>query len=408
VPGLALGAQWWALKLGGNLVEALFFANSIVPALALGLATFVALARAERGEGRGWLWLAAALAAGAGVFKVFTGAQVLLSVGVALLLRRKRVESLVVLVPGVVVLLALALGSASPAGAGGVTVSFAPLAAANPARAVFGLPEVQGLARVGSGLAWIVLSLGLRVIGVPGAVAAVRHGGAALAALGMLALSGWPLGAFLSITADPDCDESFYFLQASGLALWVFAAPVLLAAARRLALLGVAAAVLCLPSTAEFVVRKVGSPPERMAAAAVRAMRTLRAESCPGDVVITRPLPRYVPLPVVLAGRRVAFSNYIGYWRQFVSPGRLRERDRLVRAFFRSTDARDALEIARGLGARFVYLTGSQKVDFDTTGVLEPLFEQENERVFRILAMGRGACQGQEPERPAPGRASPS
>jgi hypothetical protein len=95
-----------------------------------------------------------------------------------------------------------------------------------------------------------------------------------------------------------------------------------------------------------------------------------------------------VPLPVVLAGRRVAFSNYIGYWRQFIDPERLRERDRLVRAFFRSTEPSNAVAIARSLRAEFVYLTGSQKVDFDARGVLEPLFERDGERVYRIREPG--------------------
>jgi hypothetical protein len=123
-------------------------------------------------------------------------------------------------------------------------------------------------------------------------------------------------------------------------------------------------------------------------------MRALRAASCPGVVVMTRPLTSTVPLPVVLAGRRVVFSNYIGYWQQFIDPGRLRERDRLVRGFFRSRDAVTALAIARSVDARFVYLTGPQKVDFDPRGVLEPLFERENERLYRILPVDREGCEG--------------
>jgi hypothetical protein len=132
-------------------------------------------------------------------------------------------------------------------------------------------------------------------------------------------------------------------------------------------------------------------------------MRVLRAESCPGDVVLTRPLPRFVPLPVVLAGRRVAFSNYIGYWRQFIDPARLQERDRLVRSFFRSTEASRAVGIARSLRAKFVYLTGSQKLDFDPSGVLEPLFDRDGERVFRILPFEGSECRGSatSPQAPA-------
>jgi hypothetical protein len=235
----------------------------------------------------------------------------------------------------------------------------------------------------------------LRLVGVPRALAALRQGGAALAALAGLALSGWPLATFLSITADPAADESFYFAQASGLALWLFAAPVVLTAGRHVLLWTTAALLLCLPSTVEFVVRKAAQPPERIPAAAVDAMRALRAASCPGDVVMTRPLASYdVPLPVVLAGRRVVFSNYIGYWQQFIHPGGLRERDRLVRGFFRSPDAVTALAIARSMDARFVYLTGSQKVDFDPRGPLGLMFEREGERVYRILPDDGGRCEG--------------
>jgi hypothetical protein len=75
IPGHVLGAQWWAFKLGTSFLEALFYANSIAPALALALGTVVAVARWEQEGKRGWLALAAALAAGTAFLKVFTGAQ---------------------------------------------------------------------------------------------------------------------------------------------------------------------------------------------------------------------------------------------------------------------------------------------------------------------------------------------
>lgn len=394
LPGLLLGAHWWAFKLGTSLIEALFYANSMAPALALALGAIVAVARWEQEKNRGWLVLAAALVAGTGFLKVFTGAQLLLCVVAALLLRRQGRAALAVLVPGLVALLVLAAGSVSPAGVRGVTVEVVPFSPTNSARLAFGLAEAQGLAWLGSGLAWIVLSLGLRVVGVVPALSAMRRGSAALCALAGLALSGWPLATFLRITADPRADESFYFAQASGLALWLFAVPVVLGAGRHVLLRTAAALLLCLPSTVEFVVGKAVQPPEQIPAAAVDAMRVLRAASCPGDVVMTRPLTTTVPLPVVLAGRRVVFSNYIGYWQQFIDPGRLRERDRLVRGFFRSRDAVSALAIARSMDARFVYLTGPQKVDFDPRGVLEPLFERGSERVYRIVPLDAGGRNG--------------
>lgn len=392
VPGLLLGAQWWAFKLGTSLVEAIFYANSMAPALALALGTIAALARWEKGGGRGFLVLAAALAAGTGFLKVFTGALLLSAVALALLLRRQVLPALAVLVPGALVLVLLAAGSVSPAGVRGVTVELVPFSLAHSARLAFGLPEPQGWAWLGSGFAWLGLALGLRVLGMPRALLALRRGSAALAALAGLALAGWPLAFLLRVTADPRADESFYFAQASGLALWLFAAPVVLAPGRFLVLRAAAALLLCLPSTVEFVARKAAQPPEPIPAAAVEAMRALRAASCPGDVVMTRPLPSHVPLPVVLAGRRVVFSNYIGYWQQFVEERRIRERDRMVRAFFRSRDAASALAIARATGARFVYLTGSQKMDFDPRGALALLFEREGERVFAILPRDVGGC----------------
>ena len=133
VPGLLLGAEWWAQRLGDNFLEPVFFANSIAPAVAIALAAIVALARAEQGEGRGYLLLAAVLAVGAGFFKVFTGAQLVLALGLAWLLGRGRRRLGVVLLPAALALAALAFSSRAPAGVAGVNVSLVPFAAAGPA-----------------------------------------------------------------------------------------------------------------------------------------------------------------------------------------------------------------------------------------------------------------------------------
>jgi hypothetical protein len=407
IPGLLRGAEWWAQRLGDNFLEPIFFANSITPAVAIALAAIVALARAEQGEGRGPLALAALLAAAAGFFKVFTGAQLVLALGLAWLVVRGRAllapdrrRLLVVLVPAGLALVALALSSRAPAGVAGVSVALVPFAAAGPALRAFGFPALSGAGYVLAGLAWLVLSLGLRVAGIPQAWRALRAGSGARCTLAALALSGWPLALFFRITADPGFDESSYFLQASGLCLWLFAAQALAALARR-SRLAVAALVvaLALPSSVELVARKASQPGQPIAPAAVAAMSALRAASCPGDVVITRPLPTFVPLPVVLAGRRVAFSNYLSYWQQFVSPQTLAERDRLLRSFFRSRTPQQALATARALHGRYLYLTGRQKVDFETTSVLQPLFERDSERVYRIISLAPAGCRG-EPPRP--------
>ncbi len=399
VPGLLLGSEHWAMKLGGNFLEAVFYANSISPAMAAVLVALVALKRARDGEGGGWLVLAAVLGAGAAFLKAFTGAQLLLALGLAWAARRSRALALIVL-PVAAAVAFLALGSIGPSAGEGVRVAFLPFAPTNPARIAFGLSEARGLALALSGIAWLVLSLGLRAFGVPGAWRAIRGGDEPLAALGALALVGWPIAFFTTVTADPAYDESFYFLQASGLALWLFAAPVLIATARRSRVAGAILVVICLLPTAELVVRRAARAPEHIPAATVRAMAALRAASCPGDVVLTRPGVALVPPVVVLAGRRVPLANYIPYWRQFTTPGFLAEREADVWAFFRSRDATAAIEAARRLGARYVSFSGpppptprspgeppSVRESLAASGAVEAVHVEERAAVYRIAPL---------------------
>jgi hypothetical protein len=402
VPGLLLGAEHWAMKLGGNFVEAVFYANSISPAMTAVLVALVALKRAGNGEGRGWLVLAGTLGAGAAFLKAFTGAQLLLALGLAGVARRSRPLALAALPVAAAVAL-LAVGSVGPSAGEGARVAFLPLAPTNPARVAFGLPEARGLALALSGIAWLVLSLGLRAAGVPGAWRALRAGDGPLATLGALALVGWPIAFFVTVTADPAYDESFYFLQASGLALWLFAAPALVAVARRSRVLAALLAITCLLPTAELVARRAARAPERIPAPTVRAMAALRAASCPGDVVLTRPGVALVPPVVVLAGRRVPLANYIPYWRQFTTPEALAAREAEVWAFFRARDAAAAIEAARRLGARYVQFAGPAsprpapageplpvRDQLLEAGALEPVHVEERAAVYRIAPLAAG------------------
>jgi len=405
IPGLLSGSGYWAFKLGGNLIEALFFANSVSPALALALGGLVGLARADSGEKGRWLGLAAVLAAGAGFFKVFTGAQLLLALGTAWALRPSRRSVLVLAVPAGLALLLLVAGFRPSPGAEAVRASVSAFAPANPARVAFGWPEVSGLALVVWGTLWIVLSLGVRVLGLAPALRAARGKGNAAAVLGAFALWGWPIATFVSVKADPAYDESFYFVQASGLALLLFASPVLARAfgwravgegrpSPAAAFFAGVLAAACLLPTAEFVARKSVQAPEVVPARAVRAMSALHDASCPGDVVITRPgVARYVPLPVVLAGRRVALANFIPYWRQFTTPAFVARREVEVKRFLRAREPAEARAAAKALGARFVYLPGRERREMEETGVLVPVFDEDGERVYRVEALPpRSGC----------------
>ncbi|MFI4943474.1 MAG: hypothetical protein ACHP85_09430 [Burkholderiales bacterium] len=410
VPGLLLGSPNAAMKLGGNFVEALLFANSISPAMAAALAALVALHRAERGEGKGYVVLAGVLAAGGAFLKAFTGAQLLLSLALAWLVKRSRLL-VAVAAPLAVAVGVLALGSFVPAGAEGVRVELLPFAPANPARVAFGLPPAHGLALAVSGVAWLVLSLGLRVAGMAPALRAFRESGSARASLAALALVGWPIAFFVSVSADPDYDESFYFLQASGLALYLLALPVLAGFARRSWLLAALVLGLTLPATFELVARRALAEPERIPAPTVRAMAALRAASCPGDVVLTRPGVAYVPPVVVLAGRRVPLASFIPYWRQFTTPETVARREAEVLGFFRAPDAPSALESARGMGARYVLFGGrsgasaadedrprSVRDQLDAAGALVPVHVEPGAAVYRLAPLAPAAgCSGAAP-----------
>ena len=399
LPGALLGAGHWAMKLGDNLLEGVFYANSISPALAVALAALVAIARASRGEGRRWLVLASFLGAGATFLKAFTGAQLLLALGLAWLVRRSwPLAAVAVAVAAAVVL--LAMGSLGPGAGETVEVAFRPFAPTNPARVAFGLPAASGFALAWSGVAWIILSLGVRAVGIPGAVRGLRGGDPATATLGALALVGWPIALLVSVSADPGYDEGFYFLQASGLALWLFAARALVDLARRSRAAVAVLVLLALPSTVELLVRRALQEPERIPAPIARAMTALRAASCPGDVVLMRPSVAFVPPVVVLAGRRVPLATFFPYWRQFTTPAFMADRERAVASFFRAGDAESALRAARRLGARFAVFERPPKERSPSetgprpardalleAGALAPVHVEPGAAVFRLVPL---------------------
>jgi hypothetical protein len=392
-------AHWWTDLLRGNLLLSLAYANPIVPALGLVLGAVVSLSRYQDGGEQGHLVLAALQSAAVPFFKVFLGAHLLLGLGVAWLLARSapRRALLLTALPCAFATLALA------AGQGGQTVSvvLAPLDLARVTRETLGLSPLAGTGLLGWAAVWLLASLGLRLVGVPEALRALR-GTAAASTLGAMALSGWPLGLLFRVSAPEVLEgqrvvnDAAYLVEQSGPLLWVFAAVALASFAtspfRRALALG-ACLLLATPATFQFVAKKATTAPDRMPASMVRAVRAVERVSRPGDVVMQRPGGRYPPAAVVLAGRRVPYERFTPYLTQFVSRPDLEARHALVYRFFRTTSREEALEIAHSLGASFLALYGGDRVRFDTTGALESVYEEEGARVFRIL----GAAAPQPP-----------
>ena len=383
-------AHWWADLLRGNLLVSLALANPVVPSLALALGALVALSRAAEGEGRGWWLLGAALGVAVPFFKVFLGAHLVLGLLMAML-RSSRPRALGAVAAAVAVAtLALALGQ----GGQSVTVSFAPLDLVRVTRESLGLPALSGGRLLAWSVAWIVASLGLRVLGLPAAVRALARRDVLAPALAVMALAAWPLGLLFRVSApemlegQKAVNDAAYLVEEGGPLLWLFAAGTIgawIEAHRRSRMPIVAvAALLALPSTVQFVARKAIEPPDPMPAPIVRAMRALAAASRPGEVVLQRPGARYPPAPVIMIGRRVPYERFTPWLTQFAPAAALEARHEVVYRFFHTEDASEARAIARALGARYLVLYGADRVRFDPAGVLVPIYEEDGARVFRF------------------------
>ena len=383
-------AHWWTDLLRGNLLLSLVYANPLVPALGLALGCLLALSRFEETGRRGHLALAALQAAAVPFFKVFLGAQLLLGLGVAFLLARgaRRSGLLAVAAPAALVTALLALGQ----GGETLAVRLAPLDLVRVTRETLGLAPVDGIALVAAALVWLFLSLGLRAVGLPDALRGLR-GPTLGSALAAMALCGWPLGLLLRVSApevlagQKVVNDAAYLVEQSGPLLWVFAALGLarFATSRARRVVVVAALLLfATPATWQYVVNKARTAPDRMPAPMVRAMDALATASSPGDVVLQRPGGRWPPAPVVLAGRRVPYERFTPYLTQFVAKADLEARHESVFRFFRTEDSAEAIQIARSLGASYLALYGSDRVRFDTAGLLESVYEEEGARVYRI------------------------
>jgi hypothetical protein len=382
-------AHWWADLLRGNLLVSLALSNPIVPALGLTLAAVWALAAHQRSGERSWLVLAGLLAVAVPFFKVFLGAHLLLGLGCAFLLRGRPIALIVVGAPAALATAALVLGQ----GGTTVDVALAPFDLVTATRATLGLAPLSGLALVAFACVWIFASLGVRLMALPAAARALREGPWAATALAAMALFAWPLGLLFRVAApewlpgQTVVNDAAYFVEQGGALLWIFAALALgawPAARTRWAIPLVA--LLALPSTLQFAVKKARLPHDPVPAARVRAVRAVEQASAPGEVVLQRPGARYPPLPVVLAGRRVPYERFTPYITQFVPREDAQRRHETVYRFFRTEDAGDAAAIARELGARFVCLYGTDRVRFDLALLADPVHEEPDARCYHFRA----------------------
>lgn len=384
-------AHWWADTLRGNLLLSLVYANPVIPALALALGSLLALSRFEAGEGRGWLALAGIQAFAVPHFKVFLGAHLLLGLGVAFLVApRARRGIAITALPVALATALLVLGQ------GGKTVSVVldPLEMVRTTREGLGLPVLNGGSLALWALAWLLASLGLRVVGLGAALRGLRSGSSAAPALAAMALAAWPLALVFRVSAPAALpgqkviNDVNYLLEQGGPLLWLFAALAvgtwMDGGPRRAVFAIVAAAVLSLPSTLHYAIKKAFLAPDPVPAAVVRAMEALKRTGQPGEIVMQRPGARFPPAPVIFAGRRVPYERFTPYLTQFASPEDLRRRHETVYRFFQTREVEEARGIAEALGARYLCLYGPDRVRFDTTGRLEPLHEESGARLYRF------------------------
>jgi hypothetical protein len=387
--GMGRWNEAWIYLTDSNLLFSLTHVNSSVAAIGLALCALLALGRYVEGQGKGWLALAVLLCAAVPQFKAFVGAHLLFGLGVGALLTRRFKEAALVVAPALATLGAV-LGSASTQ----MEVVVDPLTI---------VKRLQGNLEVGTSglgslvlwtLLWLAASLGLRIMGLPTAVRSLRSTSLPVVALAAMALSGWPIGLLFSVMPldyvgwRPPYNEALYFIEQSAPLLWIFTAVPL----GRIAISGtravvtvVACAALSLPSTVQFAVAHRQTPAATAPPAVVEAMAALEQVGTRGDVVLQKPEPkRYPPPPMVLVGRRVPYTRFIPFLYQVAPRAELQARIELVRRFFKTADPAEALAVARSLGARYVCLYGDDAVAFPIAGVLRPIYDKPNARVYEI------------------------
>lgn len=384
------GIEWWVgVFEGGTALQSLFHANSLVPALAMTLASLVALRRHLAGEGRQWLLLAALLSLACPFFKVFLAAQYLGALAVTLVLTRERPAVTALGLATGVGLLPLVLGSAGET----MQVALEPLRVLNDARADLGFAAAGAAGLLLWLLPWLLISLGLRVVGLPRAVRAFASREPVAVAVAAFALSGWPLGLLFRISPleaglrERPFNEALYFFESSGILLWVFGALAIgdlsLVGARR-ALVLAGCAVMTLPSMLQFVWQERHAEPRRLSPVIVHALQALQDATRPGDVVLVRPERQRYPPPPLIVGRRVPFTRFIPFFAQLAPREVLRQRYERTSAFFTTEDPAEARAIARELQATAVCLFGADNLRFPKDSLLTVLFDEPGARIYLI------------------------
>jgi len=382
-----LPIAWWGDLLRGNLLMSVVFDNPVVLGLAMALGMALALARYESGEGRGWLAVAGALAIGATYAKVFVGAQLVLGLLWAARKQGRRAAPLLLAAVTAVAVAMLAGGS----GGERVEVALAPVDLLRNSIAGLGLERPTALGAALWLLPWLILSLGLRSLGVPSALSALRHAESLPAMIAAIALSGWPLGllfhaAARDLAGQPLPSALIYFVEQSGCLLWIFTAMALAAMAngrRRVLVIGIAA-LACLPSAVEMAWQRQRVEPDRISPALMGALRAVEKASHPGDLVLQRPGFERPPLPVVLAGRRVLLEGYTPYLTQFAPAAELRRRRQELVDLFRAESSEDARRRARALGGSVLCLYGDQSLPFAPGDGLRLVYDHPEARVYRV------------------------
>jgi len=367
--------------------------SGLILALSATLAALVSLSRWLESRERGFLILASVLAVAVPWLKLFTGVQLLGAIVVAALASPRNRKPLfgVALLGGLSAgaLIAMSLGQR-------VAVSWSPLIPVQRAAALLDLPPSIG-GRWDFSLFFLVCALGVRIFGLVPALRSLVGGSPLAAGLAFLALSGWPVWLCTRIGLTDSLpvhwgrleNETFYFSQFSGAVLWIFTIQALVEwkvkqpGLRSLALWG--AALVSLPSTAEWLQQKAATPPTVFEPAAMKAMTVLAGEARRGDILLQPPDESGTPPPgVVFLGLRVPYSGFFTNLSRFDTPVVIKERRHEVGEFFRTRDPDAARETLKHLGVSWVY-SSSRPLKFDASGILAPVFEQGEVRLYRVL-----------------------
>jgi hypothetical protein len=385
--------DWWSLAFMDWALVSLFLTNPLLPALSVFFVALSLLADYEEGGARGTLLAGAFASSFLFVLKMFLGAQMLGAIALSCLGSRDR-RAFVALgavflgsCPFLLQTLFAASGSNTAIGIRPLEIvrysmekiDWRPAVSALADVGSFEAPDAGWLVVLAAALLWVVGFLGLRIVGLPGAMRDLSSPALLPRTLAWFAALGFPLSLVvriapaeaLGLSRLESLNDAAWFATQSGIVLWFPTARAL--SSLRTVAAAMAIALLALPATLQHFAYAASLGTDRIARGRLAAASEAEKVSKPESVFV-EPLDRARPsLLPYFAGRPVVYDPYVGYDYMFVGRDEIDYRRAAVAQFWISEDPAYPSWFLDRFGVDFVWRE-DRELPAPARALLEPVF----------------------------------